>query len=106
MYCTNPTVFSVSVFLLFIVNANIIVYFLTLCNTDDNCTESMKMSFPKNAIYAYRKCQKNVGCIPEGNRKAIVQVSGLPLPAFYFDIYSCFDSLSLGTGLKHLLNIS
>ena len=64
------------------------------------------MSFPKNAIYAYRKYQENVGCIPEGNRKAIVQVSGLPLPAFYFDIYSCFDSLSLGTGLKHLLNIS
>ena len=65
------------------------------------------MSFLKNAIYAYRKYKKkNVGCIPDGNRKAIAQVSGLPLPAFYFDIYSCFDSLSLGTGLKHLLNIS
>ena len=65
------------------------------------------MSFPKNAIYSYRKYQKkNEGCIPEGNRKATAQVSSFPLPAFYFDIYSCFDSLSLGTGLKHLLNIS
>ena len=34
----------------------------------------------------------------------------LKFPAFHYllsiDIYSRFDSLSLGTGLKHLLNIS
>ena len=83
-----------------------IVYFLTLCNTDHNCTEPIKFPFLKMLYTHIENIQKNVGCIPDRNRKAIAQVSGLPLPAFYFDIYSCFDSLSLGTGLKHLLNIS
>ena len=83
-----------------------IVYFLTLCNTDDNCTEPIKCPFLKMLYTHIENIKKKCGCIPDGNRKAIAQVSGRVLPAFYFDIYSCFDSLSLGTGLKHLLNIS
>ena len=61
VYCSNATVFNFSVFLLFIVNANMIVYFLTLCNTDDNCAEPIKCPFLKMLYTHIENIKKKCG---------------------------------------------
>ena len=56
-----------------------IVYFLTLCNTDDNCAEPIKCPF-LNAIYAYRKYQKKMwGALPTETVKLL-----LKFPVFHY----------------------
>ena len=80
VYCSNATVFHFSVFLLFIVNANMIVYFLTLCNTDDNCAEPIKCPFLKMLYTHIENIKKKMwGAFPTETVNLL-----LKFPVFYY----------------------